>query len=759
MAFISVVLSVLNDAPFLNQCLDSFLTQTSDDFQLICIDWGSNDASQIILAEYAQHDERITVINRSGSSQDEMYNYVVQYATGDYIYFCDAGDYVERIFIERLKDQVNTYQVDVLFFDAQTFESHTNTVIPRTQMWPQFYSNKTVFSYRDAPQHIMTISSTDIWTKLFSLSFLKEKKLSFSPFDKTTEIVFIALALCEASQFLSLNEKLVHHRTKKGNLRHIKHSPTDVLTAVTQLYTELCNRERYEELEFSFANFAVRTLAQCLHGMSDAQERFVLCSHIAHSELIQTKVLAFKRESYESCGDYDCVCGCESAYEYHSRIQNLKQGSTEPYVLQERTPTLCVPKVTVIVPAFNVSLWIGQCLDSILRQTLQEIEIIIVDDGSTDATLDVALNYAQHDTRITVMSQHKPGHSCASSRNAALSWDHQWGDYLYFLDADDWIEPNALQTLWERAEKDQLDEVIFDGAAFLDDTKIPSKQAEREFAKYSKYYRRYQDYTGVWDGKDLLCVFHAAEEYRVNVALQFFNKSYFDTSHLRFNQSAAHEDNTFTFQALWHAKRVGYIPQAFYRRRVRSDSLMTSAKQFKHAHGYFLAYQEVLAELWRYPSDVAEQTRTATMIATQLLRNARNDYHKLSFAEKYAFWALNPIDQRNFEVLVRELDTFRTHMEDAEASRERALVAKRAAEAMACTHKHAASSAAADLKKEMQAHRKAESALRDALEKNRRLKKRLDALLSSKSYRIGSALVTPAKKIREAFKPRKNSSK
>ena len=84
MAFISVVLSVLNDAPFLNQCLDSFLTQTSDDFQLICIDWGSNDASQVILAEYAQRDERIAIINGSDSVQEEIYNSAILHKLPQY---------------------------------------------------------------------------------------------------------------------------------------------------------------------------------------------------------------------------------------------------------------------------------------------------------------------------------------------------------------------------------------------------------------------------------------------------------------------------------------------------------------------------------------------------------------------------------------------------------------------------------------------------------------------------------------------------
>lgn len=742
MNFISVVLSVLNDAPFLNQCLDSFLVQSSNNFQLICVDLGSSDMSLKILTEYAQRDERITVVNQSGCTQEEAYECAIQLAAGSYIYFCNAGDYVESTFIEHLEEQICSCPADVLFFDAETFDSHTGTVIPKTQMWPQFYSNKTIFSYKDTPQHIMTVSSTDIWTKLFRSSFLKDKQLNFSQFGKAAEVVFVALALCEANQLVSLNEKLVHHRTKRGNLRHTKHSSVDIFTAVTQLYTELCNRKRYEELYFSFANFVVRLLAQCLHGALDAQERLELCGQIVHSELIKKRVLAFKRECYESCGDYDCVCGCESAFRYHSRIKNLKQGSTEPYVLQERTPTLHAPKVTVVIPAFNVNPWIGQCLDSILHQTLQEIEIIIVDDGSTDNTLKVALEYARRDTRITVMSQRRPGHSCASSRNAALNWEHQWGDYLYFLDADDWIEPDTLQTLWSRAEKDQLDEVIFDGAAFLDDTEVPSKQAEHEFTKFSKYYRRYHGYLGTWEGKELLCVLHAAEEYRVNVALQFFNKSYFDINHLRFNQSAAYEDNVFTFQALWHAKRVGYIPQTFYRRRIRNDSIMTSNKQFKHAHGYFLAYQEVVAELLRYPSDVVQQTLAANMVATQLLRNARDDYHTLSFAEKYSYWALDSVDQRNFEVLIREPDNFRTHMENAEASKKKAYLAKVAAENT--------------IRSQKQTLNKTETVLKESLETNKLLKKRLESLRLSKSYRIGSVLTAPAKIARKILK-QKNS--
>lgn len=101
--------------------------------------------------------------------------------------------------------------------------------------------------------------------------------------------------------------------------------------------------------------------------------------------------------------------------------------------------------VSVLIPAYNAEKTINRCIDSILCQTYQNIEVIIVNDGSTDNTLAVLSNYAKKDGRILICSQSNKGVSAA--RNACLK--NANGDYILYVDADDWIEPNMIQRMLE----------------------------------------------------------------------------------------------------------------------------------------------------------------------------------------------------------------------------------------------------------------------------------------------------------------------
>ena len=99
-------------------------------------------------------------------------------------------------------------------------------------------------------------------------------------------------------------------------------------------------------------------------------------------------------------------------------------------------------KVSVIVPIHNAEPWLARCLDSVIGQTLREIELILVDDGSTDNSLAIANDYAKNDARVKVIRQENAG--CAAARNAALSV--ATGEYVGFVDADDYKE-SALRKL------------------------------------------------------------------------------------------------------------------------------------------------------------------------------------------------------------------------------------------------------------------------------------------------------------------------
>lgn len=116
-----------------------------------------------------------------------------------------------------------------------------------------------------------------------------------------------------------------------------------------------------------------------------------------------------------------------------------------------------IPKVTVIVPIYNVEPYLPRCLDSLCRQTLQEIEIILVDDGSTDASGRIAEDYARRDDRFRVVHQENRGLSAARNRGIELAQ----APYLMFVDSDDWVEPDYCRIPYGCATEHDVDMVMF----------------------------------------------------------------------------------------------------------------------------------------------------------------------------------------------------------------------------------------------------------------------------------------------------------
>lgn len=121
-----------------------------------------------------------------------------------------------------------------------------------------------------------------------------------------------------------------------------------------------------------------------------------------------------------------------------------------------------MPKVSVIIPAYNAENYIEECLASVVAQTLADIEIIVVDDGSTDQTRSLVAKAAKEDSRISLIEQENQYAGVA--RNNGM--ERAVGDYLYFLDADDYIEPDALELMTSSAEKFGTDIVIARSEAF-----------------------------------------------------------------------------------------------------------------------------------------------------------------------------------------------------------------------------------------------------------------------------------------------------
>lgn len=126
------------------------------------------------------------------------------------------------------------------------------------------------------------------------------------------------------------------------------------------------------------------------------------------------------------------------------------------------------PRVSVIVPIYNVEKYLERCLESLINQTLKDIEIIAINDGSTDGSLDILNKYARYDRRIKVIDKENSGVS--DCRNIAMK--QITGKYITFVDSDDWIDLNAIETMYAKAEEEKCDLVM---CTYM-----------REFANHSK---------------------------------------------------------------------------------------------------------------------------------------------------------------------------------------------------------------------------------------------------------------------------------
>ena len=166
--------------------------------------------------------------------------------------------------------------------------------------------------------------------------------------------------------------------------------------------------------------------------------------------------------------------------------------------------------LSVIIPVYNVEKYLAECLDSVCSQTLKDIEIICIDDGSTDGSAAILDDYARRDPRVRVIRQANAG--VGAARNRGL--DIATGRYVYFIDSDDWLaDKNALSVLCETAEREQTDIIFFDAKCVIEDG-LAGQTAYNE-----KTYLRTHSYGGVKTGVALVNEFIANKEYQASACL------------------------------------------------------------------------------------------------------------------------------------------------------------------------------------------------------------------------------------------------
>lgn len=284
-----------------------------------------------------------------------------------------------------------------------------------------------------------------------------------------------------------------------------------------------------------------------------------------------------------------------------------------------------VPVVSVIIPMYNVEMYLRECLDSVVNQTLKNIEIICVDDGSPDRSAEIADEYAAKYSNVRVLRKENGGQS--SARNAAL--DIATGRYVYFLDSDDFLELDTLSDLCAKADEEKLDIVYFNTVSFFE-----NKEIRENNLNYLSYYNRKGDYSGVYSGQQMFAKMRANKEFFGSPCLEIFRRNLLEDNGIRFYNGIIHEDNLFTFQCTMLAERVGYIDKAYYHRRVHGDSTMTTKKSMRNVEGYLVSYAEMLAFMHEREVEESVAKSISEYLYYSMYRNACTIYRGLDAKSK-----------------------------------------------------------------------------------------------------------------------------
>lgn len=212
-------------------------------------------------------------------------------------------------------------------------------------------------------------------------------------------------------------------------------------------------------------------------------------------------------------------------------------------------------KISVIIPIYNVEDYLPQCLDSVLEQTHQNLEIILVNDGSTDSCGEICDGYANKDSRIKVI--HKENGGLSDARNAGIKIAN--GEFIAFIDSDDWISPNFCEILLKTALQNKAEIVECGFAKFENDNEINLEKSSEKSEKF------------VYNTEEAVELL-MKETLKQMACNKLFKRDII--KNIFFEKNRKHEDEFWTYQIFGNANQIVKINKVLYFYRQHSQSIM-----------------------------------------------------------------------------------------------------------------------------------------------------------------------------------------
>lgn len=680
MPAVSVIVPMHNAEAYLRESLHSIVAQTLTDLEIILVDDGSTDTTAQIAAEFAAQDPRITIIpGPAQGSAGAARNAGLDVATGDFLSFLDADDVFAPTMLAGLHKKALMHDADVVLTKFRILDERTGEVNPVD--WPlrlEHFPKKAPLRPEAVGDHLFLAVNPAAWNKLFRADFIRGLGLRFQTLRSANDVFFTYMALAHAERITYWNAYPVTYRYgNAGSLQGSKHrTPLEFVEALRAMRAHLEEAGLYARFERPFVNLALDICLANLRGAASIEAFTVLHPALINDVLPELGITG-RPDGYfvrpDLARQLDALLGSTPAEYLFDRwqvaLETTRNSRTEarealrlvdlrsrvlaptedaPSVSRERpdspTPAQTVD-VSVIIPVHDTESYVEECVRSALGQTGVAVEVICVDDGSTDSSGEVLAQFASADPRVRVMHQENAGPSVA--RNAGL--EVASGRYLCFLDSDDYWQLDGLAALVADADARDLDALMFDATSVRHAT-----VDARTWARFDRYYERGEQYGDVVTGPEQLARMVKTSDYRSSACLYLVRRDLVEGAGIRFHPGISHEDNLFTMAVLLACGRVRHTPTQLYARRVRPGSRMTAGSRTAAAHGFFVNYVEMLRLVHGREYPPAIGTEIGRVIYS-MFRHARDQFVKLGpdVADRFRLIDPRPDAQTLFHLLKR----------------------------------------------------------------------------------------------------------
>ena len=426
---VSVLTPIYNVERYLPQCLESLVSQTLPEMELICINDGSTDASLRILKEFAEKDPRIIIIDKPNGGYGQSMNMGLARATGEYIGIVESDDFADPNMFKRLYEVASAHDCDIVRsnrYDLTEAGSRFNEIL-------RGLPYNTVFAPADM-QEIFKPAPC-IWTSIYRRQFLNDNGICFleTPGASFQDTGFVYKSLISARRMMLVRDAFLHYRMDNAG------------SSVKSAAKVFCICDEFESIDAFLEQRpddepVFRATMQALRYQTYSWN-YNRLNWKARKEFLPRFAAEFK-----SMQDKGVLTrGGFSAVEWDRLLKIIK----DPDSVFEAD----VPLISVIVPAYNCERHILDTLNSLNAQSLKRIEVIVVDDGSTDKTAALVDSFAANHRNTIVI--HQPNGGVASARNTGL--DAAMGKYISFIDGEDTVPVDGLERLYRSAEAEGAD--------------------------------------------------------------------------------------------------------------------------------------------------------------------------------------------------------------------------------------------------------------------------------------------------------------